>query len=46
MVVTADDIRGPWSDPVDLDAAYIDPGTPWTRRAKRGSFSTRDSSPR
>lgn len=26
MVVTADDIRGPWSDPVDLNVGNIDPG--------------------
>jgi beta-xylosidase len=26
MVVQADDIRGPWSDPVDLQIGHIDPG--------------------
>jgi xylan 1,4-beta-xylosidase len=26
MVVHADDIRGPWSDPVDLNVGHIDPG--------------------
>ncbi|MDQ5981103.1 MAG: hypothetical protein QG602_4081, partial [Verrucomicrobiota bacterium] len=26
MVVHADDIRGPWSDPVDLKVGHIDPG--------------------
>lgn len=26
MVVHADDIRGPWSDPIDLNVGHIDPG--------------------
>ncbi len=38
MVVTADDIRGPWSDPVDLDAAYIDPGHAVDAEGKRWLF--------
>lgn len=38
MVVYADDIRGPWSDPVDLEVGNIDPGHVATPDGKRYLF--------
>ena len=37
-VIWADDIRGPWSDPVKLDAGYIDPGHAVGEDGKRYMF--------
>jgi len=38
MVVTADSIRGPWSDPVDLNVGNIDPGHALGLEGKRYLF--------
>ena len=37
-VLWADDIRGPWSDPVRLDVGYIDPGHAVDEHGKRWLF--------
>lgn len=45
FVVTADDIRGPWSEPVQLDASGIDPGHVVGEDGKRYLYLSNGNAP-